>query len=280
LQAESLLVAGSHNEANADGASDVLDFRNTANLFSLVNQVVMRHSAEHVKMGIQCRGYSRATAIPGSPEILLALQDGIRSQSMLTPLGRMATDALYQDGFRCQFVDGSPETAGYEISCVPQAQYLAECPGKEFAVLWLSPTLREVFQPQENEYSLQAQLKALDVPLAVDDLAGFLKQHLISGRKTVIPPELKTVLDRYVQTMDIVCLQQAVARWPDFCFSGFLDRNSQQLVLLISDGAEALPAVLNLRPRLTAPPEDKALDDVERVQLFLASRNPWLEWSL
>jgi len=281
LQAESLLLAGSHNEANQDDVSDVLDFRNTANLFSLISQVVMRESGEHPKMGIQCRGFARKPGVSGGPEVLVAFQDGIRTEAMLTPLGRTLLESLNADGFRVQFVNGSSLSAGYELSCIPQAQYIAECPGnKEFAIVWLSSTLREVFQPQDEEYPLQVQLRALGIPLAVGDLRGCLKDRFNAGTKTVIPAGLKAVLEHYVRTMDIVSLQNAMERWPDFCFSGLLDRGSGELALLISQDPTAVPVVLNLRPRLTPMPSDKPADGNQRVQLFLSSRSPWLDWSL
>ena len=286
LQAESLLLAGSHNEANQPfqsvdrRGSDVLDFRNTANLFTLVNQVIMREAGLRAKMAVQCRGFARNPGVVGGPEIFVAFQDGIRTYPMLTPLGRSVVDFLNEDGFRLQFVDGSPVSAGYEISCVPQAQYMAECSRKEFAIVWLSPTLREVFQPQDDDYPLQVQLKALDIPMTVGDLAGSLKGRVRSGAKTVIPPELKSVLDNYVRTMDIVSLQHAVKQWPEFCFTGLLDRGTRQLVLLISQDPASLPVVLNLRPRLTPVPAEKPADEKQRIELFLASRSTWLEWAL
>src|SRR5262249_22940968 len=150
LKAEALLLAGSHNEANQDQASDVLDFRNTANLFSLVNQVMMREAEAQPKMAVQCRGYAGPPGFLNPPEVLVAFQDGIHSETTLTPLGRSLVNTLANDGLRFQFVDGSELAAGYEISCVPQAQYLNQSTYKEFAILWLSPTLREAFRPQDD----------------------------------------------------------------------------------------------------------------------------------
>jgi len=284
LRAESLLLAGSHHQANQDDASDVLDFRNTANFFSLVNQVVMREAHDQPRMAIQCRGCAGTPGSTQPPEVLVAFQDGIRSEPMLTSLGNTLVNTLKDDGLRLQFVDGSPGSAGYEISCVPQAQYLAESTQKEFAILWLSPTLREVFRPQDENYPLQVQLKALDIPVMVDDLPTRLSTRLNSNHKTVIPAELKRVLNHYVATRDIVSLQQAKSRWPNFQLAGLLDRNSRQLVLLISDGPGCLPAVLNLQPRANGTQPQRSagfsLQNEERIALFLASRSPWLEWTL
>jgi gamma-polyglutamate biosynthesis protein CapC len=301
LKAESLLFAGSHNEANQDQASDTLDFRNTANLFSLVNQVVMREAGDRPKMAVQCRGYAVMPGLLGGPEVLIAFQDGIRTETMLTPLGDTLVRTLTEHGLRWKFVDGSPISAGYEISGVPQAQYLGESKQKEFAILWLSPGLRDVYRPQDEAYPLQAQLKALGIPIAADDLPSFLKPWLNSGRKTHIPPALKQALERYVATMDIVSLQQTMKGWPNFRFAGLLDRNSQQLLLLISEDPGAAPAALNPRPRLAKGARGSKgelagereseeareqgsqgilKDDNERILSFLASRSSWLEWTL
>lgn len=278
LQAESLMLAGAHNEANQDQSSDVLNFRNTANLFSLVNQVVMREAGDQSKMAVQCRGYANAPGAVNPPEVLMAFQDGIRDEATLTPLGRTLVDFLAADGFRMQYVDGAPLAAGYEISCVPQAQYLNQSTHKEFAILWMSPTLRGAFRPQED-FPLRVQLEALRIPIAYGDLRAWLQARLKSGRKTRIPPALKAVLNHYVATMDIVSLQEAVKGWPDFQFSAMVDRNSQQLMLLISDRQSSVPVVLNLRPR-RVPMTTKTADVIGRINQFLMSRSPWLEWPL
>lgn len=279
LQAESLLVAGCHNEANADQAADVLDFRNSATLFSLINQVVMRQARNQPKMAVQCRGYASPPGMVGPPEVLLAFQDGIRSQSTLTPLGRGLVGSLAAEGFRLQFVDGSPLAAGYEVSSVPQAQYVNESTNKEFAIVWLSPTLREVFRPQDDAYPLQVQLEALHIPIARDDLKSALDRRLASGRRTRLPPGLRDLLDQYVATTDIVSLQRALSEWPNFEFSGLFDRNSQQVLLLIAEDRAALPVVLNLQPRQTQV-QAWTVNEGERIDLFLASRSSWLDWPL
>ena len=279
LQAESLLLASCHNAANQDQAADVLDFRNAVNLFSLVNQVVMRQAKTQPKMAVQCRGYAAPLGMVGPPEVMLAFQNGVRNEATLTPLGQKLVGSLKADGIRLQYVDGSPMAAGYEVSSVPQAQYAKKWTNKEFAIVWLSPTVREVFRPQEEQYPLQVQLEALNIPITRADLKTKLDSCLGSGRKTRLSPQLKRVLDQYVATMDIVFLQQAVQEWPTLEFSGLYDRNSQQVLLLISEDGSSLPVVLNLQPRQTQVPGEPA-EEGERIQSFLASRSPWLEWPL
>jgi hypothetical protein len=279
LQAESLLLAGSHNEANQDQSSDALNFRNTANLFSLVNQVVMRQAHGQQKMAVQCRGFAVAPGGIDPPEVLLAFPDGIHDEALLTRLGRTLTRSLAADGFRLQFVDGSPLTAGYEISCVPQAQYVIDSARQEFAILWLSPTTRDVFRSQDNEYPLQIQLKALGIPIRHEELNKWLKARLNSDQRTKLPSALKSALDQYVATLDIVSLQKAVEGWPNFEFSALVDRNSGQLLLVISEHQSDLPVVLNLRPR-EAQMKNRSTSDGERIDSFLATRSRWLEWAL
>lgn len=279
LQAESLLLAGSHNEANRNQTSDALNFRNTANLFSLVNQVVMRQADDRRKMAVQCRGFAGTPGVVETPEVMLAFQEGICNEAMLTPLGRTLVDCVAADGFRLKFVDGSPGAAGYEISCVPQAQYVIESARKEFAILWWSPTLREAFRSRDNDYPLLVQLRALDIPVLRDDVTGWLKARLSSDRRTRLPRALRSVLDHYVATSDIVSLRKAVNEWPEFEFSARLDRNSGQMLLIISEDRSALPVVLNLRSRETEI-QTATANEGERIDHFLASRSRWLEWPL
>jgi hypothetical protein len=279
IQAESLLLAGSHNEANEDQSSDVLDFRNSASFFSLVNQVVMREARAQAKMAVQCRGYSAPAGVIRAPEVLVAFQDGIRTGKALTPLGRYLIHSLATGGFSYQFVDGSPITAGYEISCVPQAQYVIEAARKEFAILWLSPAVREAFRAQEENDPLRLHIKALDIPCRTGDLKLCLQESRAATDRTRVPGELKAVLDHYVATLDIVSLKKAITEWPEFQFSALLDRNSQQLLLLISESSSSAPVVMNLNPRQNT--FETALEKPGApVDLFLASRSPWLEWPL
>lgn len=279
LRARSLLLAGSHNEANRDQTSDPLDFRNSANLFSLINQVVIRQAHHEPQMAIQCRGFRSEPGMLDAPEALLAFPEGIRNQEMLTPLGRTLFGALEADGLHLQFVNGSSLTAGYEISSVPQAQYVIESARKEFAIVWLSPMLREAFRSQDRDYPLQVQLKALGIPITRDDVTTWLKTRIDSGRRTHLPQDLKRVLDDYVATMDIVALQKAVTGWPTFEFSALVDRNSGQLLLAVSENKSGLPVMLNLKSRQPQS-EVATLNESERIDWFLASRSRWLEWPL
>lgn len=276
LKAESILIAGSHNEANPYQTSDVLDVRNVANVFSLVNQVVLRQAHARPKMVVQCRGYANTVGESDLPEILIAAQDGICEKAMLGSLGQALVDTLETDGFRLRFVDGSPLAAGYEIFCVPQAQYINQSVNKEFAVLWLSPVLRDAFRPQED-YPLRVQLAAAGVSIVKDDLRERLKKCLLSGRKTVIPPELRELLINYVGTMDVVLLVKALNGWPEFEYSAVLDRTSKQLFLLVASDTEALPVVLNLRPRHVQLPTT-GLTEQGQIEQFVRSRSPLLEW--
>lgn len=296
LQAESLLLAGSHHEANRDQTADALNFRNSANLFSLVNQVVMREACDQPKMAVQCRGFAGVAGDPTAPEVLLALPAGIRNKTMLTPLGRTLFDRLVADGLRLQFVDGSPSAADYEISCVPQAQYVTESARKEFAILWLSPALREAFHYVDGDSPILTQLEALNVPVTRVDVKNWLSARLNAERRTQIPAELRRVLDHYVATLDIVALQKAIQQWQDLRFSAMLDRNSGQLLLLISEEPTALPVIVNLRPRHTKPeaetdqsvlnPESspghplRQGRESEEIDWFMASRDRWLAWPL
>ncbi len=94
-----------------------------------------------------------------------------------------------------------------------------------------------------------------------------------------LPPELKSVFDHYLATMDIMSLKKALKEWPQYKFAAMVDRNSKQIVLFISDHSASLPVVLNLRPRLiSTQPESESKK--ERIDFFLASRSPWLEWPL
>jgi hypothetical protein len=296
LQAETLMLAGSHHEANRDQTSDELDVRNPVNLFSLVNQVLMRRSQDRPIMAVQCRGFARVPGLADARDALLALPDGIRDEAMLTPLGRSLVQCLTEDGLRLQFVDGSPLTAGYEISCVPQAHYVIESARKEFAILWLSQPLRQAYHYPEEGSRLEVQLETLGIPTVREDVPTWLKHRLDSGRRTRLPPALKETLDHYAATMDIVSLAKAQHIWPEFEFMGVMDRNTGTLLLTIAEDQRAAPVALNLRSRTIvaeANGQSKISSlqsevaeggattlDSRRIERFLARRSSWLEWPL
>jgi hypothetical protein len=150
---------------------------------------------------------------------------------------------------------------------------------KEFAILWLSQSLREAFRAQDENDPLRAQIKALGIPLTAGDLKHQLAASPSTMGRTQVPRELKALLDDYVITLDIVSLQKAIVEWPQFQFNALLDRNSQQLLLLISDRLASAPVVLNLRPRPNS--FETALENqAGPIDVFLASRSTWLEWPL
>ncbi|MCK7505013.1 MAG: hypothetical protein MZV70_13650 [Desulfobacterales bacterium] len=69
-------------------------------------------------------------------------------------LGRTLVGMIERDGLSYRFVDGSSDTAGYEVGGLPQSLYLNQTAGKEFLVVWLSPTARRPIG-QHTEYRIE-----------------------------------------------------------------------------------------------------------------------------
>ncbi|EDN69159.1 membrane protein [Beggiatoa sp. PS] len=149
LQAKVLLIGGTHPAANLDGSSDLVRHSNVKSLFNLMNQVVMREMKYEPMLVIQTRTFSRDENAKSSPkaDILLAFDKGLASQRSLNPLGKRLFQLLTHDGLNIQFVSGEASTAGYEVNDLPQALYLDATLNKELAILWLSPTIKELKLP-------------------------------------------------------------------------------------------------------------------------------------
>jgi hypothetical protein len=279
LKAEAILVAGAHHWANQDGSADLGNFKNSANMLNLVSQVYLRQAGEAAKMVIQCRGYALLPATNRPPDILLAFQSGISHERMLTPLARELFELLRKEQMQLQFVDGSDSTAGYEISRVPQALYLNQTVNKEFCVAWLSPLLRKVFRPQQEDLILPVHLRTLQVPATEAQLEAYLQPKLGVTRITRLPEALKQTLNVYLKTGDFIALQNAVRSWPAYRFTGVWDSDTRQCFLAIAED-NARPVVLNLNPHPgiePVKPQDTTSDE-EKVRRYLASRAAWLEW--
>lgn len=249
LGARALLIGGAHHEANQDRSSDLISLANISNVFNLVNQVVLRESGPKPMLVLQCRGFGAKPTVEELPEadVLIAFSDGVIDETGMTPVEREVYGMLQRDEMKVRIVDGGEETIGYEVGALPQALYLNQTRNKVFAVMWLSALTRFSYHQQNLNYVQAAQFRALGLPLISAELHEFLEERTW-GDGRVLPQSLREDIVRYIQSQDIVALQNMVSRWPGYAFGRLLDINSRQAFLIVeADGR--VQALVNLVPR-------------------------------
>jgi len=276
MQAEGLLIAGAHPMANDKWGADVTQSDNKANVFNVVSQVMLRESGKKPLMVVQSRTFGiKPDVRPPDADVLLAFATGESHVPPASQLGKGLLAAIARTGMRMKWVDGSPETAGYEVGQVPQSLYLNQTDAKEFTMLWLSPLARVGYrQIQENRPQL-AQLKSLSIPLRETGLASYIQGRTYSARP--LPTTLKESLGDYLRSHDILILDGLRSRWPNHRLEAILDRNSRQGFLAVFDPAGHLLLVANLFPSQNATRQLNRNAIGESVQDFVERREAWLQ---
>jgi len=282
LQAKTLLISGTHPATNLDRSADLVKYSNRQNIFNLVNQVIMREMGVEPMLAIHSRAYGRNEdgSLPVAADVLLAFDKGIASQQGLSPLGQDLFNTLQADGLSIQFVSGEASTIGYEVGNLPQALYLSATQNKEFAVLWLSPTVRKYYR-QQTEHNIQGiQFNVLNIPTVTEKTE--LHKYIMSrsaGKAKQIAKAFRARVKQYIQGQDILILQDLLHHWPQYRLERFIDANSRQAFLLIYAKNGKLSLVANLSPRL---PNDSsrfsptAPNSRETIARFIETRTGWL----
>jgi len=250
LDAKALLIAGTNPKANLDGTSDIVRIDNVESLFTLVNQVVLRESQTIPMMIIHSRafGHRKDSATP-QEDVLISLHNGKNTRTGLRPLSKNLINTLEKDGFRTRLVDGSPETAGYEVASIPQYLYLNASSNKEFAILWVSPLARTSFGAKNDNRQEQAQFHSLGIPTIEADLYTYVAS--LTGKTT--QPEITQALHQrvqyYIEAHDVVTLRRIQNEYPSLNIIRLVDRDSRQSFMLILTDQNHLLLIANLGPR-------------------------------
>lgn len=279
LSARALLIGGTHPAANRDGSSNLISSSNKENLFSLVSQGILRESPERI-MVIQSRAFgidpNHATPNAGA---LISFSNGAMTMPAVPLGGRKIMEMLEQDRLSPRFVDGARDVVGYEIGSNPQSLYLNEALGKEFAIIWLSPTIRASYRQQSENRRLDAQFISLGIPTTEKDFHGYLLAAG-RGRSTPLPTGLRSRLMSYLTNQDIVLLHAIKSAWPGHRFSRTIDINSKQAFLLVAAPDGRIAAVANLNPRRPLQTLDLSGTTLtgESAASFIDSRTALLEF--
>lgn len=249
LQARALLIAGAHPAANRDGSADLVRADNLRSLFTLVGQVLVREAGDAPLLLVQsrARGY-RSDAPTAAADALLAVAGEAEGGYPAAPLFQQLLRVLDEDGLSHAMVDGSPATAGYEVSDIPQARYPQVARNKLFALVWLSPDARVGYRQRDDAHQEAMRFAALGIATIEDDLPSLVMRH--HGGYAAPPAAMAAILHGYQDNGDVVSLARLHQQWPEYRWQRVLDRDSRQSFLVVSDARERLVMVANLNPRL------------------------------
>ncbi len=279
-RASTLLVAGAHPRANSDGSADISKAANRRNLFNLVRQVLFRKLGDRPYMLCQ----ARAIQAPVNSDIVLASDEGETSFQQLSPLKKWFTQKLIDDEFSIGFVDGSTNTAGYELGILMKAAAIQVSKNKEVISLWLSPALRTKYRQQNEHSALIAQMNASSIDVTIgslsEQIAAQTKQPWDSVRTTSgrqLPPQLRSACKNYVGNFDVIKLINVKETFSKWTFKCVLDEISGQTFLIILTPKQQLAAIANLTGYIGT--ESFYAKDLgsETVRKFINSHKLWLE---
>jgi len=230
-----LLIAGAHPRANNDGTADISKTSNRRNLFNLVRQVLFRKLEDRPFLICQ----ARAIQAPVQHDIVVATDRGNTRLDQVTPLKRYLIERLREDHFSIGFVDGSHDTAGYELGLLMKAAAIQVSQNKEIVSLWLSPSLRTKYRHQSVDDSLSAQMAVCGIDTVEASLVDYLKSNYVNSSDAPQfgdqPPKvagnLKVQLSDYVANFDVLRLLKATSTHPQWKFTHVVDTVSGQAFL-------------------------------------------------
>ena len=240
--ASALLIAGAHPHANRDRSSDVLRLSGKISALNLVRQVLLRELSARPMVVVQ----ARAIRAPVGADVLLATDDGSARLNQLRPLIRNLVQQLQDDGLEIRLVDGSAETAGYEMGILFQTAALNHSANKQLVSLWVSPDVRRRFREVAQRTLAQAQFDALQIPTVHAELLTHLEGLGLPPSGESCSELLREDLLAYLDHLDIVRLAQLQRDWPTYQFTRLLDSASGQAFLLVYPQPQQLPTVFNL----------------------------------
>jgi hypothetical protein len=275
LQARALLIAGTHPFANFDGSANLLHSANKINLFNLVHQVILREVGNNPMLVLQLRAFSNEHSTP-TPEIdiLLAKLGTLNepSSTLTYPINK----ALKDYDLNVQYVTGSSEARGYEVSWNAQARYSPFTQHKPFYVVWVSPKTRSNFLDQENNRQQKAKFLTLGINSKEVDIARW-----VNDQKFNIENNLTinfSLLKEFFITENIIFLERFLNDNNNLRFKRLIDFNTRQAYLSVSHTQGKLLALVNLQTHSSKehiftnnnPPS------LIRIQNFVDERARWL----
>jgi hypothetical protein len=268
LDAAALLIAGAHPFANDDGTSDVVRLANKVNAYQLVQQVILRELTHEHLLVVQMR----AIQAPIDADVVIATDDGVANLQQASDPVKQLFSQLKSDGLTARLVDGSKDTAGYELGLLLQGSSMNHAVNKQMVALWLSPTLRRHYRDVSLLRMLQAQFQAIGIPTVEQELYEHLRSLNAERTASEPPIDLIETVRAYRENGDIMHLHRLVQTWPDYRFLRLIDIATDQSFLLVQPDERTAPWVFNVEGSQSN--EELSLDELDdqAVRRFARTR--------
>jgi len=280
LQAQALLIGGSHPEANFDGSADLINANNKNSVFNLVNQVLLREAHDTGMMLVSTRAFSYRTDRPfPDTDVIFSLAEGLLAHGQMDKLPQNLLTLLEHDGMSVQLADGSEQTVGYEVGNTAQAFYLAATANKHYAVLWLSPKARAGYRQQSANVLQAAQFSSLQIPSLDENVGAYLEKLRAFSSNTTVDGQFRDLLTQYLKEQDVLRLQQVLgdAEAKGYQVARLIDRNSKQAFIMVKDNAGIPCLLVNLAARAwDATYVDGNSPLTAQVAGYINQRKTWL----
>ena len=197
LNAKALILSGTHPFTNINGSSDVMRFRNRANIFNLASQVIFRESKNKPMNALQIRGRNDIKNKKSSAT--LAFHDIFEGVESINKEEKLIYNYL-KKYLPLSITDGGVDSAGYDALAL-QSLYLAQSVNNTFNILWLPTSIRKKYQQISKNSHKKEQFIALNIPVIETSLISFIKNTKTSNmhRNKI----LEQMIIEYIKYRDI-----------------------------------------------------------------------------
>lgn len=211
LDADALLIAGSHPKANLDGRANVSNLHNGHTPYNLLHTAVLRTTQSQPFLSIQVRGVAfREKPPPTDDHFLIAFSTGPADAPtrVASPLRDHLITTFATLGFRSKLVNGDNESAGYDNPLTPQLQYVFAAANKVMATVWLTPYSRASYRDRRDDRLQQATFDAINIETRNEDVRALLKNVRLAPLSQSIEKLVIATLKQYVTNRNIVALAE------------------------------------------------------------------------
>lgn len=211
LDADALLIAGSHPKANLDGRGDVSNLHNGRTPYNLLHTAILRQVKNQPFLSIQVRGVAyREKPPPTDDHFLISFSTGPASAPtrIESPLRQHLINTFATLGFRSKLVNGDNESAGYDNPLTPQLQYVFAAANKIMATVWLTPYSRASYRDRRDDRLQQATFDALDIETRNQDVRALLKRTELAPLPETTEKQVIATLKQYVSNRNVVALAE------------------------------------------------------------------------
>jgi hypothetical protein len=270
-----LLIAGADPRANADGTADISRLGNKVNLVNLARHVLLRELGPRPQLVVQ----ARAIRAPVNADVLLAVDQGLVSRQDLTSLKETLVSQLEQDGLTVQFTNGSPLTAGYEMSGLLLEAVTAPHENKELAVVWLSPSLRSQYAQQSENELAEDMFDAVGIPSIYQSLSEYVATDAPDIDRVVAPHSVREAILGFLRNHDVVQLRRLRLAASEWKHTRLVDATSGQAFLIVATSDGRIALIANLSSADPDPPLTVTVEEFDhrQIEYFIESRATFVE---